>query len=59
MNFVVGMLVLVTVLIYPFFILRRLTRLVRNNPAPKSQARFSMSDLLSLLFLIQLPIAMF
>jgi hypothetical protein len=60
MNFVFGMLVfLVTVLIYPFFILRRITRLVRDNPAPKSQARFSMSDLLSLLFLIQLPIATF
>ena len=59
MGFVFGILFLGTVLVYPFFILRRITRLVRDNPAPKRRARFSMSDLLSLLFLIQLPIAMF
>lgn len=48
-----------TVFVYPLVMLRPILRLTRRDKTPVARARFSISDLLSLMFLIQLPIVMF
>lgn len=42
--------------VYPLVLLSPMTRLLRRFPKPDTKSRFSVSDLLALMFLVQVPI---
>lgn len=47
---------LAAVFLYPFAVLRPILRVFRKHPNPNSKSRFSMTDLLALMFVFQFPI---
>jgi hypothetical protein len=54
----IGLLFLLCVFVYPLVMLRPFIKLVRQNREPLARARFSLLDLFSLMFVIQIPIAL-
>lgn len=47
---------LAAIFIYPFAVLRPILRLFREHPKPNTKSRFSMTDLLALMFVFQFPV---
>ncbi len=55
---IIGLLYLFCIFVYPLVILRPFITLVRHSREPLARARFSLLDLFSLMFVIQIPIAL-
>jgi hypothetical protein len=55
---IIGLLYLFCVFVYPLVILRPFIKLARHNREPLARARFSLLDLFSLVFVIQIPIVL-